>query len=370
MKIPQNKQTIEALEESIREKEIVVYGMTNNAKEVCKNYKVKYIVDRNDELCDVLVEGIRIYDISRLYGENPADIVLVICTSSDYYREILLNLSEIGDFTFFLWDVIKSPFRNKISCDLFDSLPRINKIITRLNDDYSKKVLFEIVSRRICGLKTGYLDLKVQDEIQYIFWPALMSKADGIILDVGGFNGDSVDRMINQLGNNISDIYTFEALPKNVEKINIKKDKIRGYWDGKLTIFPYAVADKAGEITFYETESQDSCFVPDFRETTAIICPNPKDAITVNTVAIDDVISSNDNIRYIKMDIEGAEYQALVGAKQTIIKNRPGLAISIYHNPADYYRLAELILEYVPDYKLAVRHHKNLHVDTVLYAWI
>ena len=90
----------------------------------------------------------------------------------------------------------------------------------------------------------------------------------------------------------------------------------------------------------------------------------------VDTVSIDEVIPQTEKVGYIKMDIEGAEYKALTGARETIIRERPGLAISIYHNAADYYRLAELIREYVPEYKLAVMHHKDKHVDTVLYAWI
>lgn len=40
-----------------------------------------------------------------------------------------------------------------------------------------------------------------------------------------------------------------------------------------------------------------------------------------------------------------------------------------YHNPQDYWRIYELICEFVPDYKFAVRHHQNNHLDTVLYAW-
>ena len=96
----------------------------------------------------------------------------------------------------------------------------------------------------------------------------------------------------------------------------------------------------------------------------------PVDEITVEAVTIDETIQTDQKIRLIKMDIEGAEYQALVGARKTIQREKPGLAISIYHNPEDYYRLADLIKGYVPEYNLAVRHHKERHVDTVLYAWV
>lgn len=49
----------------------------------------------------------------------------------------------------------------------------------------------------------------------------------------------------------------------------------------------------------------------------------------------------------IKMDIEGAEYEALLGARDIIAKYRPGLAISLYHRPADLWRIPLLINEII-----------------------
>ena len=48
---------------------------------------------------------------------------------------------------------------------------------------------------------------------------------------------------------------------------------------------------------------------------------------------------------------------------------KPKLAISIYHNGEDYYRLPLLIKKLVPEYKIAIRHHKKIHVDTDMYCW-
>ena len=68
------------------------------------------------------------------------------------------------------------------------------------------------------------------------------------------------------------------------------------------------------------------------------------------------------------MDIEGSEWEALHGAKQTILNNHPRLAISIYHSPQDYIRLVKYIHELNPAYRLFVRHHSSISYDTVLYA--
>jgi hypothetical protein len=68
------------------------------------------------------------------------------------------------------------------------------------------------------------------------------------------------------------------------------------------------------------------------------------------------------------MDLEGTEIDALYGAKNTIIQNKPKLAISIYHTSEHLYEIPLLIHEWVPEYKLYVRHHTDTCADTVLYA--
>jgi hypothetical protein len=68
------------------------------------------------------------------------------------------------------------------------------------------------------------------------------------------------------------------------------------------------------------------------------------------------------------MDLEGAEVDALYGAKNTIIKNKPKLAISIYHTDEHLYQIPLLIHDWVPEYTLYIRHHSDYTPDTVLYA--
>lgn len=71
---------------------------------------------------------------------------------------------------------------------------------------------------------------------------------------------------------------------------------------------------------------------------------------------------------FIKMDIEGAEKEALEGAERTVIKYRPKLAISVYHKPEDIVEVPEIILSYGLDYQFYLRHYSLAAFDTVLYA--
>ncbi len=73
-------------------------------------------------------------------------------------------------------------------------------------------------------------------------------------------------------------------------------------------------------------------------------------------------------VTFIKMDIEGAEYQAILGAKNIINKYKPKLAICVYHKPEDIWELPWLIHKINPEYKFYLRHYSFGDVETVLYA--
>ena len=71
---------------------------------------------------------------------------------------------------------------------------------------------------------------------------------------------------------------------------------------------------------------------------------------------------------YIKMDIEGAENEALRGAKEIIANQQPVLAICIYHQPADLWEIPLLIRQINPNYKMFLRVHGHMGLSTVLYC--
>lgn len=97
---------------------------------------------------------------------------------------------------------------------------------------------------------------------------------------------------------------------------------------------------------------------------------NDDTGVKLNAITIDEYCINNaiNRLDYLKMDIEGAEYEVLYGAKETIRKYKPKLAICVYHKPEDILLIPQLIKELVPEYKIYLSHKRDDFIETVLFA--
>ena len=68
------------------------------------------------------------------------------------------------------------------------------------------------------------------------------------------------------------------------------------------------------------------------------------------------------------MDVEGAELESLKGAQKVIKRDKPKLAVCIYHKPEDILTLPLFIKKLVPEYKFYLRSYSNADNEMVLYA--
>jgi len=92
-------------------------------------------------------------------------------------------------------------------------------------------------------------------------------------------------------------------------------------------------------------------------------CDHNYQATNINT--IDNIVK--EKVDFIKLDIEGAEQDAIDGAKETIKKHRPILAVCIYHKAEDWYKIPQKILAIDARYKVYLRHYMEGIFESVLY---
>jgi trehalose-6-phosphate synthase len=129
----------------------------------------------------------------------------------------------------------------------------------------------------------------------------------------------------------------------------------------KIFIIKKAVSDKSGKILKFTIQESSSHFNRTKNQTL--------NTCLVKTVSIDDFVKKNNiAVDFIKMDIEGSEIAALKGAKETIKKYKPKLAICIYHKLTDFYYIPKFIQSLNKHYKFYLEHHSKYLIETVLYC--
>jgi FkbM family methyltransferase len=94
---------------------------------------------------------------------------------------------------------------------------------------------------------------------------------------------------------------------------------------------------------------------------------DPDGNLEVEVTGLDELLPDVE-ISFMKMDVEGAEIEALRGAANTIQRNRPKLAISVYHKRDDIFEIPLFIHQLHPGYRFYLRHHSTTFGETVLFA--
>lgn len=223
---------------------------------------------------------------------------------------------------------------------------------------------YEIVTRlQEMGIPTqNIIDLcHYEDQLltaQYFDLPFLSWSSGGVFLDCGSFDGSSTLRFIEKhnakTGKSKGEVIAFEPVLHFYEAL---KNEILVHLGENITaeVINAASWNVTDQAFFKKMDDCDMLVQSDSGE------------FKINTVRIDDVMADC-RVDFIKMDIEGAEYNALLGAELTIRTQKPQLAISIYHKPQDIVALPEIILNFYSNYKLYLRHYSIYPSETILYA--
>lgn len=173
-----------------------------------------------------------------------------------------------------------------------------------------------------------------------------------VVIDCGAFDGQTELDFLKWGGSKIKKIYAFELDPINRKKCE------QFYKDNQMqdlvTLIGKGTSNKNATI-FIDSNGEGT---PGSRIGNG--------NIEAKVVRIDDEIK--EPISFIKMDIEGAELNSLMGAKETIKKNKPRLAICIYHKKDDIVEIPTFLLSIVPEYRFHVRHYSSNQWETVLFA--
>lgn len=226
----------------------------------------------------------------------------------------------------------------------------IKKCFSLWKDDTSKQLYRSILTYRITGNCKN--SPSPTNGVQYL--PAELPAWTRPLrfIDCGAYDGDTLSQFF-KAGIPVQSVAAFEPDHDNFRKLCSFTGENKSLV-GDITLWPCAVYCFTKQVKFASGIGESAGL-------------SVNGNITVQCVAIDDVLPGfYPNL--IKMDIEGAEYEALLGAKRVIEENKPGLAICVYHKPEDIWRIPLLINQWNYGYDFYLRLHAHNGFDLVMYA--
>ena len=197
-------------------------------------------------------------------------------------------------------------------------------------------------------------DLNITSNISNQYFDFMDKYKKGVFIDAGCFNCYTSIRFAEVCKGNYTKIFAFEPDKRCFDKCKsiAKETDIKnfelinaGLWNGKTQAIFFSEEYNGGSRI---TQNGDC---------------------VVELVALDDIIK-NEYVSFIKMDIEGAELNALIGASNIIKRDKPLCAISVYHKAGDIAVITSYLKNLVPEYRFAVRHYTTTPHETVLYAFV
>ncbi len=209
-----------------------------------------------------------------------------------------------------------------------------------LNDYTSKKLLFAILNN---WYQYDFKNLKdcMNNTFKHYFDLDIIPECiNQVFVDIGSYIGDTTLDYIETY-NNYKKIYCYEITNYTMATL---KNNLSRY---ENIIYKNKAVSNDNSIMYLKNSLVNS---------SANQIDDNGD-IEIETVSLDNDIL--EKIDIIKMDIEGEEYNAILGAKNHIINDNPILLISVYHNNEDLWKLPKLIYEYNNNYNFYLRNYGN-----------
>lgn len=225
------------------------------------------------------------------------------------------------------------------------SIDEYTKVYDLLSDKLSKDHYENITqfrfNRDIKYLKDFEFNIKGQYFENFIDFSKIESFVDG-----GSFDGQTALEFVRR-NENFKRVFVFEP---NAASFDVVNEKLKGY--DAIVLFNKGLWSKT-EVLKFNANLGSASRIED------------GGMHQIDVVALDEVIDGK--VDFIKLDIEGAEIEALAGAKRIIQTNTPHLAVCVYHDQIDYVRIAQYVLELMPSYRVYFRHYTQGVFESVMY---
>jgi len=353
-----------SIKDRIEKNGVVLFGSGNLGKKILtfftsKKINVLCIVDN-----DLRKQGQKVNEVEILspseafsrYGKIESPWVVTIWSPGHDFSTTKGQLNNIGvidtvsiNNIFQIYSSDLLPYYHFETPEFYlNNIELIEKAYLKLFDEESKRQFIGHLKARI-GYSFEVIP-KAQIDNQYFPIDIVNLERDEVFLDCGAFTGDTLSDFLKYSNEPHKKFICLEPDPINLGALTntINEKKIKN-----VDVYSIAVGNQNAELNFEATGGGGAGF-------------SESGSLKVSCKRIDDFF--NEKFTFIKLDIEGAELDALKGADNTILLYRPKIAVCIYHLPSDLWSIILYLSERYPFYNFSARTHQYDGLDFVLYA--
>jgi FkbM family methyltransferase len=298
-------------------------------------------------------------DGARLYGADSLFIV-TIWNAAHWYVETLAQLQALGCKYISTYSPIYWRFASTFLPQLLNDLPHKvyedRKNVLDAETLWFDQASLDTYRAHIRWYATGDASHMPGRPDENSYFPAdiFSISPQEVFVDCGAFDGDTIRQFTDRVNCAFGSLHAIEADPLSLQNLNRGITHLCSEIQSRIHIHPCAVGAVRGLVRFETSGTVDSK-----------ICT--EDGVEVECVPLDEMFSTTP-FTMIKMDIEGAEFDALSGGMKVIQRDQPILAICVYHEQHDIWRIPLLVREMLPQHKLFLRAYEGDGFQTVFYA--
>lgn len=312
--------------------------------------------DNNFKLWGTKVNGLQVlspHDAAEQFGAN-AIFVITVYTSAPVWEQLTSMGLKVISFASLAWQYPEAltPHGGVIlPGKIFEQAEDVRKALHLWADDTSRR---EYMGQLLwqSSLDPSVLPPHLPQNDIYFADDLYAALADEIFVDCGAFDGDSVQEFLKRRSGSFGQIIAIEPDPENCKALEARVASLPIELGRKIKIVQNAAGSRREIVTFNVTGTAGSSI--------------GQGNYQVSSIPLDELSDFNPTL--IKMDIEGAEPDAILGASNLIRKSMPVMAVCLYHAQEHLWQIPLLIQSISNNYKFFLRRYSDECWETVCYA--
>jgi FkbM family methyltransferase len=322
--------------------------------------EVAAFADNNPRMWDTVLDGVPVWSPERAASTfaTRANFVVTIWQGGDSVHRISHTVNQLSALgcdrialvaelywkypgTFLPYLILDSPER------VFDERQQIFDSFDLVADQRSRRTWIDHLRFR---LELDYERLHRDPGEEYFAEDLVRLQDHEVFVDCGAYTGDTIASFLRH-NPRFDRIVAFEPDPSNYAELGKYVATLENR--DRIAVHPRAVASRCEVLRFSDRSDMTSKIATEGTEVMA----------TSLDAALSEVCPT-----FVKLDVEGAEGAVLEGARDTLRRSRPVLAIALEHNSHDLWRLPLKVASLVDNYAFHFRHHSEQGFDLVCYA--